>query len=299
MIHKRKEPHKMEPNNTQTKETKQQKTNILIIPLILLILLFIVLAAVCLSLHNTTLQFCNKQHLQITLQEQNSTKQDINETQPNISTLDIPNLQTKFDNIQSTHKSLRLTEQDLTNLQHIQEIALQYPTDDNTTFEHTLLAIFLTETTLGRSSEKQMNQKSGHNRSVGYFQIKPKSAKEIITKQNLTQYQDLTLQQIKQKLITDFDFQVTIATNHLVYHYNRALQEFTHLNPTRAAISKYNGGWHNPNYINRVRQNQIIITYLIQTYQPDQDEDSNESDPYPIQEQILEISSDNNTTSQN
>ena len=295
MIHKRKEPHKMEPNN----KTKQH--HILIIPLILLILLFIVLAAVCLSLHNTTLRFCDKQHIQIIQQDTNqTTPQDLNETQPNISTLDIPNLQTKFDNIQSTHKSLKLTEQDLTNLQHIQEIALQYPTDDNTTFEHTLLAIFLTETTLGRSSEKQMNKKPGHNRSVGYFQIKPKSAKEIITKQNLTQYQDLTLQQIKQKLITDFDFQVTIATNHLVYHYNRALQEFTHLNPTRAAISKYNGGWHNPNYINRVRQNQIIITYLIQTYQPDQEQDdSNESDPYPIQEQILEISSDNNTTSQN
>lgn len=292
----RKEPHKMEPNNTQTKETKQH--HILIIPLILLILLFIVLAAVCLSLHNTTLRFCNQQ--QITIQEQNQTtpqQQDINETQPNISTLDIPNLQTKFDNIQSAHKSLKLTEQDLINLQHIQEIALQYPTDDNTTFEHTLLAIFLTETELGKAPTKQMNQKPGHNRSVGYFQIKPKSAKEIIIKQNLTQYQDLTLQQIKQKLITDFDFQITIATNHLVYHYNRALQEFTHLNPTRAAISKYNGGWHNPNYIDRVRQNQIIITYLIQTYQPDQDEDSNESDPYPIQEQILEI--DNNTTPTN
>ena len=285
----------MEPNN----KTKQH--HILIVSLILLILLFIVLAAVCLSLHNTTHQFCTKQ--QITIQEQNNTittqQQDINETQPNISTLDIPNLQTKFDNIQSTHKSLKLTEQDLTNLHHIQEIALQYPTDDNTTFEHTLLAIFLTETELGKAPTKQMNQKPGHNRSVGYFQIKPKSAKEIITKQNLTQYQDLTLQQIKQKLITDFDFQITIATNHLVYHYNRALQEFTHLNPTRAAISKYNGGWHNPHYIDRVRQNQIIITYLIQTYQPDQDEDSNESDPYPIQEQILEISSDNNTTSQN
>ena len=290
----------MEPtNNTQTKETKQH--HILIIPLILLILLFIILSAVCLSLHNTTLRFCNQQ--QITIQEQNNTittqQQDINETQPNISTLDIPNLQTKFDNIQSSHKSLKLTEQDLINLQKIQQIALQYPTDDNTTFEHTLLAIFLTETELGKAPTKQMNQKPGHNRSVGYFQIKPKSAKEIIIKQNLTQYQNLTLQQIKQKLITDFDFQIIIATNHLVYHYNRALQEFTHLNPTRAAISKYNGGWHNPNYIDRVRQNQIIITYLIQTYQPDQDEDSNESDPYPIQEQILEISSDNNTTSQN
>ena len=297
MIQQRKEPHKMEPNNTQTKETKQH--HILIIPLILLILLFITLSAVCLSLHNTTLRFCNQQ--QITIQEQNNTittqQQDINETQPNISTLDIPNLQTKFDNIQSAHKSLKLTEQDLTNLQHIQEVALQYPTDDNTTFEHTLLAIFLTETELGKAPTKQMNQKPGHNRSVGYFQIKPKSAKEIITKQNLTQYQDLTLQQIKQKLITDFDFQITIATNHLVYHYNRALQEFTHLNPTRAAISKYNGGWHNPNYINRVRQNQIIITYLIQTYQPDQGQDENESDPYPIQEQILEI--DNNTTPTN
>nr|DAT66448.1 MAG TPA: hypothetical protein [Caudoviricetes sp.] len=288
----------MEPNNTQTKETKQH--HILIIPLILLILLFIVLAAVCLSLHNTTYRFCTQQ--QITLQEQNNTittlQKDINETQPNISTLDIPNLQTKFDNIQSAHKSLKLTEQDLINLQHIQDIALQYPTDDNTTFEHTLLAIFLTETELGKAPTKQMNQKPGHNRSVGYFQIKPKSAKEIITKQNLTQYQNLTLQQIKQKLITDFDFQITIATNHLVYHYNRALQEFTHLNPTRAAISKYNGGWHNPNYINRVRQNQIILTYLIQTYQPDQD-DSNESDPYPIQEQILEIPLDNNTTPTN
>ena len=290
----------MEPTPNNTKETKQH--HILIIPLILLVLLFIILSAVCLSLHNTTLRFCDKQHIQIIQQDTNQTtqpQQDINETQPNISTLDISNLQTKFDNIQSAHKSLKLTEQDLINLQRIQHIALQYPTDDNTTFEHTLLAIFLTETELGKAPTKKMNQKPGHNRSVGYFQIKPKSAKEIIIKQNLTQYQNLTLQQIKQKLMTDFDFQITIATNHLVYHYNRALQEFTHLNPTRAAISKYNGGWHNPHYIDRVRQNQIIITYLIQTYQPDQDEDSNESDPYPIQEQILEISSDNNTTSQN
>ena len=293
MIQQQKGTTQMEPNNT----TKQH--HILIVPLILLILLFIVLAAVCLSLHNTTLRFCDKQHIQIIQQDTNQTnKTDINETQPNISTLDIPNLQTKFDNIQSAHKSLKLTEQDLINLQRIQHIALQYPTDDNTTFEHTLLAIFLTETELGKAPTKQMNQKPGHNRSVGYFQIKPKSAKEIIIKQNLTQYQNLTLQQIKQKLITDFDFQIIIATNHLVYHYNRALQEFTHLNPTRAAISKYNGGWHNPNYIDRVRQNQIIITYLIQTYQPDQD-DSNESDPYPIQEQILEISSDNNITPTN
>lgn len=290
----------MEPTNNTTNEThNQKKTHILIIPLTLLVLLFIILSAVCLSLHNTTLRFCDKQHIQIIQQDTNqTTPNDLNETQPNISTLDIPNLQTKFDNIQSAHKSLKLTEQDLINLQRIQQIALQYPTDDNTTFEHTLLAIFLTETELGKAPTKQMNQKPGKNRSVGYFQIKPKSAKEIITKQNLTQYQNLTLQQIKQKLITDFDFQVTIATNHLVYHYNRALQEFTHLNPTRAAISKYNGRWHNPDYIDRVRRNQIILTYLIQTYQPDQD-DSNESDPYPIQEQILEISSDNNITPTN
>ena len=188
------------------------------------------------------------------------------ENEPILHIKDIPNLKQKFDQTKSPHKNLDLTKQDIINLQRIQTLAKQYPTDDNTTFEQTLLSIFLTETALGRASYQQMNGKPGQNRSVGYFQIKPLSAKFIIKQQNLTEYSNLTQDEIRQKLISDFDFQIIIATNHLVYNYNRALQDKPNLDPHEAAISKYNGGWHNIKYINRVKRNEIILTHLISTY---------------------------------
>ena len=63
------------------------------------------------------------------------------------------------------------------------------------------------------------------------------------------------------KLLVDFNFGAEIAVNYLKMMYNEALSRKMS-NPYKKAIGRYNGGWNNMNYYNKVRNRILTIIKL-------------------------------------
>lgn len=64
------------------------------------------------------------------------------------------------------------------------------------------------------------------------------------------------------KLLGDIHFNTIVAHSYLKYNYDRAVRE-NRGNPYFGAISKYNGGWHNNLYYERVKKNMKEINRLV------------------------------------
>jgi len=71
-------------------------------------------------------------------------------------------------------------------------------------------------------------------------------------------YKDLELAQI---LLSDIKFNIKIATFYLIYNYENAIKK-GYKNPWFVAISKYNGGYYNRRYYNKIIKNMKIIRKL-------------------------------------
>lgn len=64
------------------------------------------------------------------------------------------------------------------------------------------------------------------------------------------------------KLLSDIKFNTIVAHCYLKFNYDRAVRE-NRGNPYFGAISKYNGGWHNTEYFDRVQKNMKEVKRLI------------------------------------
>jgi len=93
-------------------------------------------------------------------------------------------------------------------------------------------------------------------KSLGPFQIRLKTAKEIISKTNMTRYNYLLENDVElaKKLLTDASFSATIAANYLRYNYNIGIRRGVS-NPWRFTVSRYNGGNSNKAYIDTIARN--------------------------------------------
>jgi len=89
--------------------------------------------------------------------------------------------------------------------------------------------------------------------SLGSFQIKPSTARDIIVKRDLTQYMSLLSNETRliNRLLNDHRFSAIIAVNFLQWNYERAKKSGLK-NPWRYAVSKYNGGSNNVTYIKKI-----------------------------------------------
>lgn len=135
----------------------------------------------------------------------------------------------------------------------IYKIGKTFKTADGMSIENTLTAISLRESSLGRfivgDKMKNGNFKPIEEMSLGAFQIRLGTAKDVIRNNKLKEYMYLLKNDSKlvNKLLTDVKFGATISAHYFINNYNEALKR-NMWNPYFRAVSRHNGGWTNKRY---------------------------------------------------
>ncbi|RDX33582.1 hypothetical protein DZA31_00425 [Arcobacter sp. HD9-500m-PIT-SAG02] len=135
----------------------------------------------------------------------------------------------------------------------IYKIGKTFKTADGVTIENTLTAISLRESSLGKfivgDKKKNGDLKPLEEMSLGAFQIKIGTARDVIMKNDLFKYKYLLNDNLKlvNRLLTDPKFGAIITGYYFVNNYNEALKR-NMWNPYFRAVSRHNGGWTNNKY---------------------------------------------------
>lgn len=149
-----------------------------------------------------------------------------------------------------------ISTQQIATLQTVRDVAKTIPDYTGETYENTLAAICLTESSAGVHIVGDLNT-SVLSASLGPMQIRIKTARYIarITPalHYLTKLSDNTLASL---LITDLKTSTKIAA-HLLVHLRKSRKKYYYM------VSGYNGGWQNTPYYNRVMKNYTLVTKLI------------------------------------
>jgi hypothetical protein len=132
-------------------------------------------------------------------------------------------------------------------------------TSDGFSFEKTLCAIMLQESSAGEEliGDKYADGKlkSLYDSSIGVFQIKLSTVKFIIKSDDYMNKNFKHLLKNDKKLInmllTSTSFSTLVAATYLKMNYEVALRR-GYRNPWHSAISRYNGGWRNTTYKNKI-----------------------------------------------
>lgn len=149
----------------------------------------------------------------------------------------------------------------------IYNIGKTFKTADGMTIEKTLTAISLRESSLGKyvlgDKKKNGEFKPLKEMSLGPFQMRVFTAKEVIKDNKLTEYykyldNDTAL---INRLITDADFGARLSAYYFIKNYNEALRRGMS-RPYYRAISRHNGGWNNTPYFNALMKNLRSIRKL-------------------------------------
>lgn len=152
----------------------------------------------------------------------------------------------------------KITPEQLVTLQSVRDAAKKIPDYRGTTYENTLSAICLTESSAGVHVVGDIKRgKSLIKASLGAMQIKVSTAKHIAkltpSLHYLLKFSD---QKIATILLTDLKTSVTIAAHYLV-RLKKSRKKYFHM------ISGYNGGWDNKPYYSRVMKNYRTVAMLV------------------------------------
>jgi len=149
----------------------------------------------------------------------------------------------------------------------IYNIGKSFKTADGMSIEKTLTAISLRESSLGKYvlGDKKSNGefKPLKEMSLGPFQMRVPTAKEIIKQNKLTQYYKFLKNDtaLINRLITDASFGAKLSAFYFIKNYNEALKRGMS-RPYFRAISRHNGGWNNKKYYNALMKNLRSIRKL-------------------------------------
>lgn len=169
---------------------------------------------------------------------------------------------------------LGFTHSQLSLLQQVYTEAKKYKSHNGFSFEKTVCAIYLTESSAGIRVVGDQYTSTGRLKplyisSLGPGQIKLHTALIILHKYpklkkkfRIRSKSIETDNRIINLLLTNTNFSVAISSKYLIMNYEIAQRR--HMwNPYLKAISHYNGGWLNYVYIHRVMKNLVIIKKLI------------------------------------
>ena len=149
----------------------------------------------------------------------------------------------------------------------IYTIGKNYKTADGMSIEKTLVAISLRESSLGKfvlgDKKKNGEFKPLKEMSLGSFQMRVPTAKEIIQKNKLEEYYQYLKDDtaLINRLITDVGFGAQLSAYYFIKNYNEALRRGMS-RPYFRAISRHNGGWNNTTYYNALMKNLRSIRKL-------------------------------------
>lgn len=147
------------------------------------------------------------------------------------------------------------------NLKKAYNVAKLVKCQDGMTFENAIAGIMLQESSAGKEliGDKYKNGKLKpiYESSLGMMQIKLSTAKEIISKSKYlnSNFKHLLKndKRLVNMLLTSSEFSALLASYYLKTYYEIAKKKgFS--NPYFRAISRYNGGWNNSRYYNKVKK---------------------------------------------
>jgi hypothetical protein len=151
-----------------------------------------------------------------------------------------------------------ITPKQLHVLQTVRDVAKSIPDKNGNTYENTLSAICLTESSAGKYVIGDFKHKKSFTKaSLGPMQIQVATARHVSNNvKKLRWLNKLSDVQLAGRLLGDIRLSAKIATHYLVLLQNQRLDHFY-------AISGYNGGTTNRPYYNRVMKNMGLINHLI------------------------------------
>lgn len=143
-------------------------------------------------------------------------------------------------------------------LQTIRDVARTVPDSTGLTYEDTLSAICLTESSAGRDSIGDLSHwVSVTSASLGVFQIQIATVRYVSNNtDSLSWTQKLPDTEIANMLLSDVVFSAKIAANYLVILHRQRGQYVK-------VVSGYNGGMINYPYYNRVMKNMRLVKRLV------------------------------------
>jgi soluble lytic murein transglycosylase-like protein len=151
-----------------------------------------------------------------------------------------------------------LTQKQIETLQAVRDVARTIPDKRGETFENTLSAICLTESSGGRDMIGDFKKGTSVTKaSLGAMQIQARTARFMArTYPELAWINELSDFKIVNKLISDIEFSATIAA-----YYMKWLSDYR--KSYYSAVSGYNGGTSNWPYYMRVKKNLTYVQSLV------------------------------------
>ncbi len=139
-------------------------------------------------------------------------------------------------------------------LKTVKNVALFYPDKKGRTFEHTAMAICMTETSGGKINigDTKLLKNGLKQASYGIMQVRLKTARFMAKKFRLLDVDNMSDVQLIDKLMNNTLFNARIGIMYIVWCSNTSNSYFE-------TVSRYNGGKVNHPYFNRVQKNMKMI----------------------------------------
>ncbi|MDD5051524.1 MAG: transglycosylase SLT domain-containing protein [Sulfuricurvum sp.] len=152
----------------------------------------------------------------------------------------------------------KMTPKQLYVLQTIRNVAKDIPDRHGNTYENTMSAICLTESSAGKNTIGDFHHKKSFTKaSLGPMQIQVATARHVAQNvRKLHWLNKLTDTQLAGRLLGDIKLSAQVATYYVILLHQ---QHSDHFN----AISGYNGGTINHPYYARVMKNMDLINHLV------------------------------------
>ena len=134
-------------------------------------------------------------------------------------------------------------------LKTVKNIALQYPNKKGETFEDTMMAICMVETSGGKMNygDKQLLKKGIKKGSYGVMQVRLGTARFVAKSFKLLEIKMMSDVALIKKMMYESTFNVKIATLYIVWLSEHSESYFE-------MVSRYNGGKVNHPYFNKVQK---------------------------------------------
>jgi hypothetical protein len=151
-----------------------------------------------------------------------------------------------------------MTKKQLHVLQTVRDVAKTIPDKHGKTYENTLSAICITESSAGKNTIGDFhNKKSITKASLGPMQVRVSTARHVSQNvKKLSWLNKLTDIQLAARLLGDTRLSAKVAAYYVVLLHNQRGNAFN-------AISGYNGGMVNHQYYNKIIKNQAVVAQLV------------------------------------
>jgi hypothetical protein len=151
-----------------------------------------------------------------------------------------------------------MTPKQLYVLQTVRDVAKDIPDKNGKTYENTVSAICITESSAGKNTIGDFhNKKSITKASLGAMQVRVATARHISKSvKKLSWLNKLSDIQLAARLLGDTRLSAKVATYYIVLLHNQRGNSFN-------AVSGYNGGMSNPKYYDKIMKNQAVVAQLV------------------------------------